>query len=88
MFFFDFFYLLGPWLLSNLIIFLFFYYNKQFKMLQECHLKLYKSCSNSIPRKFLSVWESTFFFFCDGPIKDVHHKKENKIELQESPQRL
>jgi hypothetical protein len=57
-------------------------------MLQECHLKLYKSCSNSIPRKFLSVWESTFFFFCDGPIKDVHHKKENKIELQESPQRL
>ncbi len=45
-FFFPFFFL-GPFLLSNLITFLFFIHFKQSKMLQECHLKFYKSSLNS-----------------------------------------
>jgi hypothetical protein len=27
-----------------------------------------------------------FFFFCDGPIKDAHHKRKKKIELWGVPQ--
>jgi hypothetical protein len=45
--FFSFFFLFGPILLSNLITFLFFIHFNWFKVLQDHHLKFYKSSFNS-----------------------------------------
>jgi hypothetical protein len=42
-----FFLLFGPFPFSNLITFLFFMYFKQFKVLQELHMKFYKLSLNS-----------------------------------------
>jgi hypothetical protein len=49
--FFLFFYLFGPLLLSNLITSLFLIHLKWFKVLQEHHLKFYKSSFNSYNKK-------------------------------------
>ncbi len=46
-FFLFFFSLFGPFLLSNLMNFLFLIHFKQFKVLLECHSKFYKSFLNS-----------------------------------------
>ncbi len=48
---FFFFLLFGPLILSNLLIFQFFIHFKQFKVLQEHHLKFFKSSSNSNSNK-------------------------------------
>ncbi len=42
-----FFFFFGPFLLSNIITFLFFIHLKLFKVLQECCVKFYKSSLNS-----------------------------------------
>jgi hypothetical protein len=59
--FFFFSFLCRPFLLSNLITFLFLIHYKQFKMLQERHLKFYKSSLNSnsnIQERHLKFYKS------------------------------
>ncbi len=62
------FFFFGPFLLSNLITFLFLINFKWFKVLLECHLKFHKLSLNSNnnkkhTRNFVGVWELAFVTF-------------------------